>query len=227
MLKLTPIVLALLYGFLMYQFYAFASKRRLDAQSAELMDPDLRAVFAALAEALDLPRIQVFLYDIPAVNALAAHDGRVFITRGMYDKYRLGEITDREIASVVAHEIGHVALGHSRRRMIDFSGQNALRAGLAMILSRFLPGIGAWVASQLVNLLTARMSRDDEYEADAYATALMIKSGLGVEAQKSLFSKLDRLTGAHGAKVPAWLLSHPKSGERIAAIEANAAKWQG
>ena len=33
------------------------------------------------------------------------------------------------------------------------------------------------------------------------------------------------LTGAPGAGAPAWLLSHPKTAERIAAIEAREARW--
>ena len=40
---------------------------------------------------------------------------------------------------MIAHELGHVALGHSRRRMIDFSGQNALRTALTWCLGRFIP----------------------------------------------------------------------------------------
>jgi putative metalloprotease len=76
-------------------------------------------------------------------------------------------------------------------------------------------------------MLTARLSRSDEYEADAYASALMIKAGIGTGPQKTLFTKLDKLTGARGAKQPAWLLSHPKTPERIAAIEANEIKWNG
>jgi putative metalloprotease len=129
------------------------------------------------------------------------------------------------MASVIAHELGHVALGHARRRMIDFSGQNALRTALAMTLGRFLPGVGPMLANLAMSMLMARLSRADEYEADAYASALLVKSGIGTAPQTSLFTKLEALTGARGAAIPAWLLSHPKSAERIAAIEANAAKW--
>jgi len=126
---------------------------------------------------------------------------------------------------VIAHELGHVALGHSRRRMIDFSGQNALRTALAMILSRYIPFVGAFVANFLMSLLAAGLSRKDEYEADAYASALLVKSGIGTAPQKSLFKKLETLTGANGAAAPVWLMSHPKTAERIAAIEANEARW--
>ena len=85
------------------------------------------------------------------------------------------------MAAVIAHELGHVALGHSRRRMIDFSGQNAIRTALIMVLSRFIPGLGILIANTLTSLIAARLSRGDEYEADEYATALLIKSGIGTD----------------------------------------------
>lgn len=226
MLKLSPVLLAILYALAMYAVSAFRTKRELDARSAELLDPGLTRHFDRLASALDLPRIRVMLYEIEPVNGLAAPDGRVFLTRGFYDKYRRGEVTGEEMASVVAHELGHVALGHSRKRLIDFSGQNALRTALAVFLSRFLPGLGFWIANTLATLLAARMSRDDEFEADAYATALLIKSGIGTSPQKSLFRKLGTLTGARGSALPTWFLSHPQSEARIAAIEANEARWR-
>lgn len=225
MLKFTPILLAVVYALVMYRFSAWRTTRELNEKSAELADAQLRPVFARLATALDLPKVKVHLYDIEPVNGLAAPDGRVFITRGFYQKFRQGEITAEEMASVIAHELGHVALGHSRRRMIDFSGQNAIRTALAMVLGRFLPGIGTYIANAVGSLLAARLSRQDEYEADAYASALMVKAGFGTAPQKSLFVKLNTLTGADGAKRPAWFTSHPKSEDRIKAIEANETKW--
>ena len=127
---------------------------------------------------------------------------------------------------MIAHELGHVALGHSRRRMIDFSGQNAMRVALGMVLSRLIPGVGVYIANFLTTLLAARLSRGDEYEADAYASALLMKAGIGTGPQKSLFEKLEKLTG-RGAPAAAWLMSHPKVDDRIAAIEANEARWKG
>ncbi len=225
MLKFTPILLAVVYGFIMYRFSAWRLKRELDEKSTELADPALRKLAADMAQVVDIPRIKVHIYEVEPVNGLAAPDGRIFITRGFYAKYQNGEVTAPEMASVIAHELGHVALGHSRRRMIDFSGQNALRTALAMVLSRILPGIGPMIANAAMSLLMARLSRSDEYEADAYASALLVKAGIGTAPQKSLFEKLEHLTGAHGAAQPAWLLSHPKTPERIAAIQANEIKW--
>ena len=225
MLKFTPILLAILYALVMYRFSAWRTARELDARSTELADPKLKTLTSQMAEALDLPRIKVHIYEIDPVNGLAAPDGRIFITRGFFEKYRNGEVTGPELASVIAHELGHVALGHSRRRMIDFSGQNALRTALAMVLSRFIPGIGVWIANTLTSLLAARISRKDEYEADAYASALLTKSGIGTTPQKTLFNKLEELTKSRAGAVPAWMMSHPKTAERIKAIEKLEADW--
>ncbi|MCM2562402.1 M48 family metallopeptidase [Lutimaribacter sp. EGI FJ00015] len=225
MLKFAPILLALVYGLVMYRFSVWRTQAELSARSTELLDPKLAPMLDRMAAALEIPRVKVQLYEIEPVNGLAAPDGRIFITRGFYNKFRQGEVTAEEMASVIAHELGHVALGHARRRMIDFSGQNALRTALAMVLARFLPGIGVWIANSLTSLLAAKLSRGDEYEADEYASALLVKAGIGTEPQKTLFHKLDKLTDARAGVMPAWLMSHPPTKDRIAAIERHEADW--
>lgn len=225
MLKFTPIFLAIVYALGMYYVSAWRTGKQLDKQSTELADPKLKKLTDRMASALDLPRIKVNIYEVDPVNGLAAPDGRIFITRGFYRKYQTGEVTAEEMSTVIAHELGHVALGHSRRRMIDFSGQNAIRVALSMILGRFIPVIGVWIANTLTSLLAARLSRQDEYEADAYASALLTKAGIGTGPQKSLFRKLEGLTGVQAGAVPAWIMSHPKTDERIAAIEKLEAGW--
>lgn len=123
MLKFSPILLAVLYGIFMYRMSAWRLGRELDEKSTALADPSLRRLIGEMAQVVDVPQIRVFIYEIEAVNGLAAPDGRIFVTRGFYQKYVLGEVSAEELASVIAHELGHVALGHSRRRMIDFSAK--------------------------------------------------------------------------------------------------------
>ncbi|MBC6437023.1 MAG: M48 family metallopeptidase [Rhodobacteraceae bacterium] len=229
MLKFAPILLAVLYGLVMYQLSAWRTRRALDRHSTELLDTPLKALTDRMAAALGIERIRVHLYEVAPVNGLATPDGRIFITRGFYNTYRSGNISAQEMASVIAHELGHVALGHTRRRMIDFSGQNAVRVVLATVLGRLIPGIGGWVGGWIAQaataLLMARLSRQDEYAADAYASALLVKAGIGTTPQKTLFRKLETLGGMGGRGILAWLMSHPSTRNRIAAIEALEARW--
>ena len=223
MVRFSPILIALALGFAMYWFSAYRTKRELDQNSEPLEDQAIGALTGKLAKVLELPHVPVNVYKIDVVNGLAAPDGRVFITRGFLNKYKLGEVTAEEIVSVIAHELGHVALGHSRKRMIVFTGQNAVRTMLAMVLGRFIPFFGVYIANFITQLLTARISRDDEYEADAYASALLTKAGIGVAPQITLFEKLEAM--APKGQSFAWLMSHPKADERIAAIEKLANGW--
>jgi metalloprotease len=224
---LLPVLLAVGYAFLMLRFSVWRTKRMLDERSHPLTDPQVTRLADQMAAAMDIPKIEVNVFDVEAVNGLAAPDGRIFLTRGFMERKARGQVTAEELASVIAHEMGHVAQGHMRRRMIDFTGQNAVFVMLSAILNRFLPFIGIWIANLISTALMARLSRRDEFEADAYATALLIKAGIGTEPQKSLFRKLEALTQNRAEGIPAWLLSHPHVNERIAAIEANEARWVG
>jgi putative metalloprotease len=224
---LVPLLLTVVYALLMMQFSVWRTKKVLAEKSVPLRDPELARLADRMAAALGVPGIEVRVFEVEPVNGLASPDGRIYLTRGFLDRRARGEVTDEELASVIAHELGHVAMGHMRRRMIDFTGQNAVFVMLSTLLNRFLPIIGIWIANLIASALMARLSRRDEFEADAYASALLIKAGIGTGPQKSLFRKLGALTRNAGQGVPAWLMSHPATAERIAAIEANEARWVG
>ena len=222
---LIPTLLAIGYALMMYRFSVWRTAKMLDAQSRPLTDPAITRLADRMAAALDIPAIPVHVFEVEPVTGLAAPAGRIFLTRGFLNRKVRGDVTAAELASVIAHEMGHVALGHTRRRMIDFTGQNAVMVVLSAVLNRFLPVIGIWIANLISSALAARLSQRDEFEADAYATALLLKSGIGTEPQKALFRKLDAMTKSNHGTMPAWLLSHPSAAERIAAIEANERRW--
>jgi putative metalloprotease len=224
MLKFAPILAVVAYALLMWWFSSWRLRKELDANSAPLDDPALEAVVRRLGRAVGVPHLKAYVYDIKVFNGLAAPDGRIFITDGVMERYRQNMMSAEEIGSIIAHELGHVALGHSRRRMIDWTGQNALRMVLMMVVGRFIPFLGVWIADFLTRLIAAKLSRTDEFEADAYAAALMRKAGLNGDAQITMFQKLDRMAQAPGGA--AWLMSHPQTKERIKAIETLRAGWR-
>lgn len=225
MLKFTPILLILLYVAVMWLFSSWRLKQELATRSTPLDHPRLNPLLERLGHAMDLPPIRAHVYEIAGINGLAAPDGRVFLTRGFLDKLDEGKVTPEELASVIAHELGHVSLGHSRRRLIDFAGTSVIQTVLIGVVGRFIPFIGPWLARLVASAIAARLSRQDEFEADRFATALMIRAGLGAEPQKSLFAKLDHLSGGMRGG-PDWLMSHPAPAIRIRAIETNEANWR-
>lgn len=224
---LIPLLLALVTGWVTLRLSLARTRRQLEATARPLSDPALDRQLDRLARALGVGRISVRVLPDDGVNGMADADGRIYLTRGFLARRAQGAVTDEELASVIAHELGHVAHGHAQRRMIDVTGQNAVLSVASLLLHRLLPFVGPWIASHAGAAVLARLSRRDEFEADAWASALLIKAGIGTGPQKSLFAKLGALTGGAGGATPAWLLSHPRPADRIAAIEANEARWLG
>lgn len=224
MALLVPLLIALAWTVVQIQITRWNSRKMLAEKSRPLRHPALADVTARMAGAVGVDHIPVHLLEMEAVNGLADADGKIYLTRGFIAKLEAGVVTPDELASVIAHELGHVAHGHARRRMIDVTGQNTVFILLGGVLNRFIPFVGPWLARLASGALMAKLSRRDEFEADAWATALLIKAGIGTQPQKSLFRKLEGLTGT-GRAGPDWLASHPKAAERIRAIEANEARW--
>ena len=224
MLKFALLLAPVLYAFGAFQLSAWQTTRRMARNSSALADRRLLNLCGRLAEAAELDGFSTRIYEIGPINGLVTPDGQIYITRGLFNCYQRGDVSGEELSSVVAHELGHVALGHTRRRLSDFAGQNAARVALGFLLSRFIPVFGNIVAQSLMTLFMRHMSRADELAADAYASAILTKSGIGTEPQKQLLLKLPFLTGEAGDGI-AWLLSHPKTPDRIKSIEEREARW--
>ncbi|MEM7190198.1 MAG: M48 family metallopeptidase [Pseudomonadota bacterium] len=230
MAKLLLPILMVAVAVIWFKVQAQMSGRGLRNRSRVLQNDQLEMLFGKLAGAAGIDTVEVRVIDDPNINGLATDTGEIYVTRGLVDRFRSGEITAPELASVAAHEMGHLALGHMKRRMYEVAGRQAA----VMVLARVIPFVGVYVAGWLLNLITARLSRRDEFEADAYATALMVRSGLGAEAQASMLEKLPALIGADAMAAEArssgslsnWLASHPPVAERAAAIRDNQLRWK-
>lgn len=217
------IAVAVVIGYVQYRMGLARLSQELEAKSAPLEDPALLSAIRRLGAASGVGAVRAQVFDMPMVNGLATPDGRVFVTSALMQKYRIGLLSAEEVASVVAHELGHVALGHHRRRMIDWTGRSAAQLALGVFLNRFLPIIGFYIAALLGAFVAAGFSRRDEFEADRYATALMIRAGFGAAPQVAMLRKLGRMIpNPQGAS---WLASHPPVEDRVAEIEHNAAAW--
>lgn len=209
-----------------WQFRSVQSGRSLRKSARPLQNDQLEQMFSRLAKTAGINHVEVLVLPDRNPNGLATASGDIYVTQGFVDAFHRGEVTAAELTSVAAHELGHVALGHMKRRMVQMGGRQAAHLLLGGILARLIPipYLAGIVSGWLLNLVTAKLSRNDEFEADAYATALMVRSGLGAEPQATLLEKLPELIpGAGGQR--SWLASHPPTDERAAAIRRNADRW--
>jgi predicted Zn-dependent protease len=156
---------------------------------------------------------QFFVVQHPALNAFAVPGGYVFVFSGLLA--RVG--SDDELAGVLAHEIGHVSGHHILRQQQEGQVWTAA-ALLGMLLSAVNPvlGAGAVAAAQTAQL---KYSREFEQEADYLGLRYATEAGYDPHALGSFFKALLAEQRINPAGVPAYMLSHPITEDRISHVE--------
>lgn len=225
MTKLFFLLMPVLLALVLWNVSALTSGKALRRESRPLRNDEAERAFRRLSHAAGVDQIQVRVLEQEAVNGLVTPSGDIYVTRGLVDKYRAGKVTLAEFVSVIAHELGHLAHGHTKRRVWDVAIAQAITTILGGVLARFIPYVGFYLARWLGSIFVARLSRKDEFEADAYATALMIRAGFGAEPQARMLEKLLTLVPGIERSRRSWMASHPPVEDRAKAIRANAEHW--
>lgn len=163
-----------------------------------------------------------FVVRDPQLNAFALPGGFIAVHSALL----LQAQTESELASVLGHEIGHVVQRHIARS-IGQQKQDALIPLAAMILAAlasrqggdaaigvFLGGQGLAIQRQL------NFGRDAEREADRIGFQIMGEAGFDTSGMVAFFQQMQASTRNYSDLVPAWLLTHPLTSERIADIQA-------
>ncbi|MEM7176399.1 MAG: M48 family metallopeptidase [Pseudomonadota bacterium] len=224
--KLVALLVPLVAIVLMFRINSIFSGRSLKGKSKPLRNDEVDVALHRLADAAGVEHVRVRVLEEEVVNGLVTPGGDIYVTRGLLDQYRRGSISLAEFTSVIAHEMGHLAHGHTKRRIWDVAGAQIITVLLGGILARLIPFIGIYIARFLGSLFVSTLSRKDEFEADRYATALMIRAGFGAEPQARMLEKLIQLVPGADRAANSWLASHPPVTERAAAIRHNASRWQ-
>ena len=143
------------------------------------------------------------------INAFAAPAGYIYIHSGTILQAR----NVSEVASVLAHEVGHVALRHiaenyDRQRNVGAATQAGV---LAASIFGFggLANLGSGLAS--IALLNS-FSRADELEADTFAIEVMPTAGYDPHGMLTFLQVVRRESGNAGL---AFFSSHPATEDRI------------
>lgn len=142
-----------------------------------------------------------------SINAFATMGGFVYIHTGLMATAE----NEAELASVVAHEIGHITARHAVQQM----RQRAIAQGLLSAT-----GLDESNAVQIgVELAVSRPnSREDEFEADQKGLDSLTKSGYAPIGMISFMEKLQQ----QGGSPPTFLSTHPAVSDRIEALKAQA-----
>jgi predicted Zn-dependent protease len=139
-----------------------------------------------------------------SINAFATMGGFVYVNTGLMETAD----NEAELASVIAHEIGHIVGRHSVEQM----RQMAVAQGVASAA-----GLDESLAIQIGVELALRRpnSRKAEYEADQFGITNLGKAGYDQTAAVDFMEKL-----LQGGSVPTILSTHPATNDRISALEA-------
>ncbi|WP_293152983.1 MULTISPECIES: M48 family metallopeptidase [unclassified Microcoleus] len=157
-----------------------------------------------LAQESDRPDIPYTfqVIDDNNINAFATMGGFVYVNKGLM----AAADNEAELASVIAHEIGHISARHSIKQM----RQMAIASGVASAT-----GLSGSRAVQIGVELALRRphSRQAEYEADQLGLQTMGRSGYAQSGMVDFMKKL-----LNKPSPPSILSTHPATSDRIAAI---------
>lgn len=168
-----------------------------------------RIVQAAGPQPLDY---RFYVVDDDQINAFAAPGGYVYVQTGVI----LAAHNMSELAGVMAHEVGHVALRHVARNYYRQRSTGMLYELGAAALAIFVGGPAAY-GGQLAGQLAAmaylnHFSRDAEREADQFAVEVLPRAGISPVGLANFFETM--LQQDKGSP-PEFLSSHPTTQERI------------
>ena len=152
------------------------------------------------------------------INAFALPGGPMFLNRGMIEASR----SEGEMASVMAHELSHVALRHGTA--------NASKQQTGAILGTVGQIVGGILGGAVGNVIglgsqvgatawVTKYSREYERQADILGSQMMARAGYDPRDMARMFETIEKQSGGGG---PEFLSSHPNPGNRAAAINKEA-----
>lgn len=143
---------------------------------------------------------QFVVFDNEMINAFTLPGGNILISTGLIKFCD----TPEELASVLAHEMGHVEERHVVSRLVKELGIEILTSG------------DTYVLGEVTELITSTsFDRRQEEEADLFAAQLLEHSGIEPRILATLFRKLENETDKELMKHFEIVSTHPNFSSRI------------
>ena len=164
---------------------------------------------------------ELFFVNDRSINAFALPGGFIGVHTGLV----LTAQNESELASVLAHEIGHVTQRHIARQFGQQRQTTAIVIAsvlLAILAARANPD--AAVGALQLGDAAARgralgFSRDAEREADRVGLDMLSEAGFDPLGSVGFFQKLQATTRIYESNAPSYLRTHPLTSERIADMQ--------
>jgi predicted Zn-dependent protease len=155
------------------------------------------------------------IVDTDDVNAFSTPGGYVFITRGLFERFR----NESELAGVLAHEIAHVVQKHHLHALQNEMRTSAVAdAGSSVVGSG---GVTGFLTDQVIKagktLYTRGLDKGDEYEADRMGVVIAARAGY---SPYGLVGVLQTLSAEQDQKGLALMMkTHPNPADRIERLD--------
>jgi predicted Zn-dependent protease len=200
-----------------------------DAQISNLRDTETELLFKDIskpliqAAGLDPNNVNIVLLNDPEINSFVATGQTVYVQSGLL----IAADNVNQLQGVLAHEIGHIAGGHSVRfhegegQATKISVATLILGALAIAAGAGEAGMGLMAAGQQVAMghLLA-FSRTQEASADQAAATYLSKSGISGKGLLDFFAKLQSEEYRLGNyETNDYASTHPLSADRIQALE--------
>ena len=156
-------------------------------------------------------QFQFFVVDASVPNAFAVPGGYIFIYRGLIEMMT----SEGELASILAHELGHITARHLQRSIDE---AKILSVGMvAGMIAGILLGAPGLAVGGLAGAQTAALqySRVHETEADMRGFGYLCQAGYDSTAMPSMMQKLLDCTWLQNSTIPSYLSTHPAVSERV------------
>ena len=208
------------------QSYVHQYITQLDAQSTVLPETNaytvrLRKLTSGLTSVEGVP-LNFKVYKTEEVNAFACADGSVRVYTGIMDL-----MSDQELLGVIGHEIGHVALKHTKKEIRTALLTSAALEGLASTGDVAATLTDSQLGALGNAILNAQYSKKQESAADDYGYDFLKAAGKNPWAMAQAFEKLQQVSGgssAQSSRVANLFSSHPDTEARIQRMSARATK---
>jgi predicted Zn-dependent protease len=168
---------------------------------------------AAVSDRQDY-QYQFFLVEKDELNAFTTPGGNIYIFSGLMDKLT----TDDQIASVLAHEIGHCAARHTIKKYQAALGYDLIGSiVLGQVGGEGAKGIASMSSNVVMSLVFSAYGRQDEYEADRLGVKYLRLAGYDPRGSIQALEILQKESKDPGG--PTVLRTHPHLPDRIEAVK--------